>query len=162
MPDTLFYCSPDVFEMESSRLAQKIDSSRYTSIYGIPRGGIYIAIQLSTLLNLPIVEKNEIHKRTLIVDDLADSGRTRDRYPNNDFACLYNKPHTPLLSGIAYISDTIDGWVEFFWEREINEQPAEDAVTRLIEMKNLKVTKERIRQLYSFINQFFEVAEWKK
>lgn len=162
MSDTLFYCSPDVFEIESSRLAQKIDSSRYTSIYGIPRGGIYIAIQLSTLLNLPIVEKNEIHKRTLIVDDLADSGRTRDRYPNNDFACLYNKPHTPFLSGIAYISDTIDGWVEFFWEREVNEQPAEDAVTRLIEMKNLKVTKKRIRQLYSFINQFFEVAEWKK
>ncbi|MEA3420778.1 MAG: GTP cyclohydrolase I FolE [Acidobacteriota bacterium] len=93
-----------------------------------------MAIQLSQILKLPIVEKDKIRKATLVVDDLADSGQTRDRYPNNDFACLYNKPHTPLLQGTVYISDTIDRWIEFFWEREVNEQPAEDAVTRLIEM----------------------------
>ena len=133
MPDTLFYCSPDVFEIESSRLAQKINPSQYTSIYGIPRGGIYIAIQLSKLLNLPIIEKDGIHKATLIVDDLIDSGKTRSRYPDNDFACLYDKENSDAFKN-TYVGQTVTDWVEFFWEREAHEHPAEDAVTRLIEM----------------------------
>lgn len=155
MTNKTFYCSPDIFEIESQRLAKKINANNYTSIYGVPRGGIYIAIQLSKILNLPIVEKNKIHKATLIVDDLVDSGQTRNRYPANDFACLYRKLHTPLLSDYTYISNTVDGWIEFFWEKAIEEQPAEDAITRLIEMigedpgrEGLKETPKRVIKSY--------------
>lgn len=134
MNNTIFYCSPEVFKIESKKLAIKINPVHYTSIYGVPRGGVYVAIQLSELLNLPIVEKDKIHKATLIVDDLIDSGQTRNRYPDNDFACLYNKPHTPPFQKHTYVSATIDGWIEFFWEKAINEHPAEDAITRIIEL----------------------------
>jgi GTP cyclohydrolase I len=134
MNKPLFYCSPEIFQVESKKLALQINPINYTSIYGVPRGGIYLAIQLSQLLNLPIVEKNKIHKATLIVDDLVDSGKTRKKYPDNDFAALYKKQYTPIFQKRTYISDTINDWIEFFWEKAINEQPAEDAITRIIEM----------------------------
>lgn len=162
----MLYCSPDVFEIECRKLAACISRMQYTSIYGISRGGIYVAIRLTQLLNLPIVEKDGIHKTTLIVDDLVDSGRTRDRFPDNDFACLYNKPDTPLLQGTVYISDTIDGWIEFFWERETNEQPAEDVIIRMLEFigenpnrPGLKDTPARVVKMWKEIFRGYDETQ---
>jgi GTP cyclohydrolase I len=105
----------------------------YTGVHGVPRGGIYLAIALSRELGIPIIEEGEITRSTLIVDDLIDSGKTREKYLDNDFACLYDKDHSDKFAKTT-VGQTVNEWVEFFWEREANEQPAEDAVTRIIEM----------------------------
>lgn len=148
------------FMADIEALVNSIDCKKYTSIYAIPRGGIYVGIALSIRLNLPLVDLTNIHKGTLIVDDLADSGTTRKRYMNNDFACIHIKKHIPLeLIPNYYVKVKGNCWIEYFWEREAKEQPVEDAIIRLIEMKNLKVTKEKILQLSSHINKFFEDAK---
>ena len=54
----------------------QIDKTEINSIYGIARGGLVLAVLLSHRLQLPIVEKDGINLRTLIVDDISDSGET--------------------------------------------------------------------------------------
>jgi len=129
----IFY-SEKQFERDIEILAQKIDCKKYTSIYSIPRGGIYIGIALSVRLNLPLTTKSHIHKGTLIVDDLVDSGATRKRYIGYDFACIHIKKHTPENLIPNYYAQVEDDWIEYFWEKYSDEQPSEDAVIRIIEM----------------------------
>src|SRR3990167_1516754 len=60
------------------KLEVKINKEKlvFNSIYGVPRGGLVVAVMLSHRLNLPIVEAKGINKNTLIVDDICDKGLT--------------------------------------------------------------------------------------
>jgi len=130
-------CTPEIFNEKIISLAYKItNQAQYKSLYGIPRGGTYIAIAFSQILHTPLVNKDEIDNKTLIVDDIIDSGTTRNRYPDNDFICLYgkNKKTSEDSQGIiTYVGTTVNEFVEFFWEKEKNEGPAEDAILRIIQ-----------------------------
>ena len=54
---------------------------KFNSVYGIPRGGLVLAVKLSHLLDVPLVlNQEDITGRTLIVDDIADSGGTIARF----------------------------------------------------------------------------------
>ena len=89
------------------------------SIMGLPRGGLIPAVMLSHKLDIPLV--SEPTEKTLIVDDICDSGETfiemYNKYPNSPFACLHLKPHTtkftPHIWAISWISDD---WVVYPWE----------------------------------------------
>jgi GTP cyclohydrolase I len=152
--------------MDIDLLARRIDRRKYTSIYAIPRGGLYVGIALSTKLNLPLVDKSLIHNRTLIVDDLVDSGATRQKYMNNDFACLHIKQNTPLELIPNYYAETKEGWVEYFWEKNAGEQPAEDIVTRMLQIigenpnrPGLKDTPARVAKMWKEIFRGYNKAQ---
>lgn len=134
----LIFYSEEEFERDIEALSLLIDPGKYSNIYPVPRGGVYVAIALSQRLNLPI--SSTLSQNTLVVDDLVDSGKTRNQYKNNDFACLLIKEHTPLLP--TYYISKKKGWVRFWWEELSNELPAEDAVTRLIESIGEDPTRE--------------------
>ena len=53
-----------------------------TGVYGIPRGGLILATLLSYKLDIPLLLNAS--KGCLIVDDIADSGRTLLHYTEND------------------------------------------------------------------------------
>lgn len=121
------------FLADVDRLYRKIKPKmdRYETIYGIPRGGIPLAIELSHKLNLPLVtDKNHINSSTLVVDDVVDSGKTRQRFAGPDFACIHLKLHADCKEPTFYLFTT-DEWIEYWWEE--GEFPAEDAVTRIIQ-----------------------------
>jgi len=128
----MIYCSVNDFERESEILAGKIPFKVYSSIYPVPRGGVPLAISLSEKLKIPITTK-PFDNGTLVVDDLVDSGKTRLKYSDYDFACLHVKEHTKGKDYPTYYVSIVDDWVEYWWEALSNEAPAEDAVTRLIE-----------------------------
>lgn len=106
------------------------------AVYGIPRGGIPVALLISQKLKIPILEQLPpsesigYNSDILIVDDIIDSGATRDRYPQYYFWTVWDK--------------AVDGeeWVEFPWERMYNEMPGEDAVLRIMEAIGEDVTRE--------------------
>jgi hypoxanthine phosphoribosyltransferase len=110
------------------RLIQQIIESgeQIDSICGLPRGGLIPAVMLSHKLNLPLVEIENISKKTLIVDDICDSGETfvklYDEFPYSIYACLHFKPHTskfmPELWAASFESDS---WVVYPWEQENSE-----------------------------------------
>jgi GTP cyclohydrolase I len=101
-------------EVRSAVLAKrpKMEGMR---VYGVPRGGCAIA----PLFGIPVDSPDEAD---LIVDDLIDSGATRDRF-------AASHPCTPFLALFERRSG--DAWLAFPWEE--NESPAADAVVRLIE-----------------------------
>lgn len=89
------------------------DTCRY--VYGVPRGGIYVAMLLVGRTSLLMLEEIPMRlypmmsKQTiLVVDDIIDSGKTKAEYKDYPFRAL--------IQG--------DGeWIEFPWERMLLEKP---------------------------------------
>jgi len=68
------------FDEDIPKIAEWAKERHFQSVYGIPRGGLVIAVALSHALDIPvIISKNDITKRTLIVDDIVDTGGTMER-----------------------------------------------------------------------------------
>lgn len=63
----------------------------FKNIYGIPRGGLVVAVRLSHLLNIPLTDTPS-KEHTLIVDDICDSGKTLQRYKDYVTAVIYKEP----------------------------------------------------------------------
>lgn len=94
------------------------------AVYGIPRGGNYVA---ALLAGHGIAVADEPGGADLLVDDIIDSGRTANRWLE-----------TFGLKTYALIDREQDGlepglWIEFPWEEGGIERDAADTVVRLIE-----------------------------
>ena len=90
-----------------------------SGIYGIPRGGLCLAVALSHKLNLELLKepKNNI----LIVDDIYDSGKTLHRYKDylgSKYFVLISKEDPLWWNSVKIISK--DKWVVFPWEEKEN------------------------------------------
>lgn len=103
------------------KIGQDFGFNRKLIVYGIPRGGINVA-QLLTECSLLISLTTVAEKADLFVDDLVDSGSTRDHYkklyPDKPFYTLYEKKD--------------DEWVVFPWEVGEEAGPEEN-IKRLLE-----------------------------
>lgn len=101
------------------QLAKYVDWTLYDGIYGVPRGGMIVAVILSHLTNKPIVQLQQLNNRILVVDDILDSGDTlyniKSKYPGIDFLCLFTKKKSYVIKYYGkYIN--IKTWVKFPWE----------------------------------------------
>lgn len=80
-------------------LARKLTQSAFDEIYGIPRGGQYPAAMLAQILGKRVVfDPAQIGAKTLVVDDLLDSGATMRGMiatrPEAKYAAVYAKPQS--------------------------------------------------------------------
>ena len=70
------------FEERCRDLAKELKSNKnIKDIYGVPRGGIIIAVRLSYLTGLPITFAPK-GDQTAIIDDCISSGATRHSFAN--------------------------------------------------------------------------------
>lgn len=115
---------------EAKKIAFRQAHRNVFSVYGVPQGGAPLAVMVAKELNLPLVEEPE-SGRTLIIDDLVDSGTTLDRYHKQGFIvdAGFRKPTSP--HHLAPLAHTIDGWLAFPWERDDGDPT--DAVVRLLQ-----------------------------
>ena len=102
----------------------------FDGVYGVPRGGKIPAAMLAQTLDLPL--RNNPRTNTLIVDDIVDSGRTRDKFKEHVFVCLVQSQKRGAFEGASYYARTTFEWVNFFWE-ESSATNGEDIVVRMIE-----------------------------
>lgn len=93
-------------------------------VIGLPRGGLIPAVMVSHQLDLPLSTNIEyIEENTLIIDDIADSGKTLEEYKNWDTAVLHYKPHTSSIIPTVYAEAfASDAWLVYPWEREDSRQ----------------------------------------
>lgn len=130
---------------EIKQRVSKLDPSK--KYYGIPRGGQYIAAMLN-----PVDTVNECD---IIIDDLIDSGSTRDRYKYTakPFVGLFDKTTEPELR---------DKWLVFPWE--MKNEPIEDNVRRIIQFIGEDVHREGLRdtpkRYAKFLKEFLEEKEF--
>jgi len=85
------------------------------SVYGIPRGGVLLAVILSNRLGLEFVQIPR--KDSLIVDDIADSGKTLSKFKNIYYlATLYYKNKSVVKPDLYYQVVNEKTWIVFPWE----------------------------------------------
>lgn len=96
------------------------------NIYGVPRGGLVPAVVLSYRLGLPIIlDKEKISRRTIIVDDIIDSGKTMVKLDGqikgkSTFALsLFYNEGVSAYKPVFYANKKgVDEWIVFPWETE--------------------------------------------
>ena len=120
------------------------------SIYGIPRGGSYVALELSNIMGLPLVDSPE--QNTLIVDDICDSGETLSAFEDWKTGVLHLKP-TAKIRPTFYVDQT-KNWIVYPWESKT--EGIKDNITRILEFigedpnrDGLRDTPTRVEQAYT-------------
>lgn len=119
-------------EQQADRIADNWRSRGIGSVYGIPQGGVPLAVMVAHRLGVPLIQEPALGMFTLIVDDLIDSGRTMRRYFDANHRYIdagFRKPHSP--KHLAPQARTIDDWIAFPWEK--NDGAPTDGIARLIE-----------------------------
>ncbi|MFH1644561.1 MAG: hypothetical protein ABIA74_05295 [bacterium] len=105
------------FEKDMQIVAKKIKDNqvKYKNIFTVPRGGLIMAVRLSHLLNLPLIlKKKYITQKTIIVDEIIDTGKTLHKYKNYFTVCLHYKPWANFKPSI--FCHQTKKWVIYFWE----------------------------------------------
>ena len=100
------------FDLAISRLHDQYKNKTYSGIYGVPRGGLILAVALSHSLKLKYLDKPE--KNCLWIDDIIDSEQTYDKYNNKckDYCCWVSKKQSDKYFSLLLT----DNWVVFPWE----------------------------------------------
>lgn len=90
------------------------------NIYGVPRGGLVVAVALSHRLDIQIeLNKDKIDKGTLVVDEISDSGETLEKLLSDKkyyrIATLWSTPETKMKPDF-YCNTKKKQWITFPWE----------------------------------------------
>jgi len=123
---TLSY-SYQEFSEDVHLLAKRIEAMNldFKKIYGLPRGGLPMAVHLSNLLRLdlrlepinPEVWSREAAAKILVVDDIADSGETLKLFQDAGFflaTLFYN--NKSLAVPQLWVREKDERWIDFPWE----------------------------------------------
>lgn len=104
----------DEVESYVSKVAQYCVPRHFSGVYGIPRGGLVLATMVSYKTGLPMLMSPV--GRCLIIDDIADSGKTLLHYKEKGYAITtmcYKE--TSMVEPDMYHRKT-EEWVVFPWE----------------------------------------------
>ena len=94
-------------------------------VYGLPRGGLVLAVMVSHRLDIPLLMSPS--HNCIIVDDICDSGESLIHYVNNTsgenrgsnyIATLYYKSNELNIVPDLYIWEKGDDWIVFPWEEK--------------------------------------------
>lgn len=130
----------------AERLADSFSHPRDgVKVFGVPRGGVPVAYLVYPVLNritrCEIVE--QACSANLIVDDIIDSGATKD---------YYGKAYDTLFLALAdFVKPKIERrdsgrWVVFPWEQGKEDTSGDDIATRLLQYIGEDVTREGLKE----------------
>lgn len=86
-----------------------------TGVYGIPRGGLVLAVMASHKYNLPLLQAP--CKNCIVIDDIADTGITLEHYKEKGYyitTMFYHKQSKVTPDWWAF--EKKKEWIIFPWE----------------------------------------------
>ena len=107
------------FDNAVEDIASKCMFLEFSGIYGIPRGGLCLAVALSHKLKINLI--SEPIKNSLIVDDIYETGITLNTFKDIEgavFFVLFSKIK-PTWWNTVFISKKSE-WIIFPWENNLN------------------------------------------
>ena len=107
------------FDKSVEKIANKCSFKKFSGIYGVPRGGLCLAVALSHKLKIELISKPK--KNSLIVDDVYETGITLKTFKDIEgatFFVLFSKIK-PKWWNTVYISKK-SLWIVFPWENTLN------------------------------------------
>lgn len=110
----------DQVDQYISDLAESNSTRHWTGVYGIPRGGLVLAVMISHRLHIPFL--GAPCEGCLVVDDIADTGRSLLHYTENetqqnryDISTMYYHERSMVQPNYWYLQKH-DDWIIFPWE----------------------------------------------
>ncbi len=96
----------------------------FKGVYGIPRGGLILAVMLSHKLDLPLImSKEELDENSIIIDDIADTGKTLlDFVEYESYVVTIHEHEQSLIKPDYSVLDKGDKWIVYPWETEDSEE----------------------------------------
>ena len=107
------------FDKSVEQIYEKCRFKEFSGIYGIPRGGLCLAVALSHKLKIELI--SEPLKNSLIVDDVYETGITLTSFKHIEgamFFVLFSKIE-PTWWNTVFISKKSE-WIVFPWENTLN------------------------------------------
>ena len=112
------------FDEAVDSLARRIHKEAYDQIYGVPRGGLVLAVALSHRLDIPLALSVPIElkkrQRTLIVDEISDTGQTLRYLCGKDAICavIHLKELATWVpcTWVQMVEKNV--WIEYPWEKQ--------------------------------------------
>ncbi len=96
-------------------LRKKFARKHFDGIYGIPRGGLVLAVTLSHRMKLPMLLAPTKH--SLVVDDIADTGETLRHYREIGAAIVTLFYHRQsIVIPDVWIREKKKKWIHYPWE----------------------------------------------
>jgi len=112
------------FDKSVDYIAYQCKKLKLSGIYGVPRGGLCLAVALSHKLNVHLIEKPI--KSSLIVDDVYETGITLSNFKNIEdvnFFVLVSKKKPTWWNAVNL--SLKEEWIVFPWENienKLNEE----------------------------------------
>ena len=109
------------FDKSVEHIANKCKFLELSGIYGVPRGGLCLAVALSHKLKINLI--SEPIKNSLIVDDIYETGSTLNPFKDIEgamFFVLFSKIE-PTWWNSVHLSEKRE-WIVFPWENTFNVQ----------------------------------------
>ena len=107
------------FDKSVEHIANECKFLKFSGIYGVPRGGLCLAVALSHKLKINLI--SEPKKNSLIVDDIYETGITLNSLKDIEgatFFVLFSKIK-PTWWNTVKIAKKKE-WIVFPWENTIN------------------------------------------
>jgi len=107
------------FDKSVEFIASQYKLIKLSGIYGVPRGGLCLAVALSHKLNIQLIKKPI--KNSLIVDDVFETGITLSNFKNIEgakFFVLVSKKEPIWWNTVIFTNK--DEWIVFPWENSKN------------------------------------------
>ena len=114
------YFTWNEFDKSVDYIANKCKFMKLSGIYGVPRGGLCLAVALSHKLNIQLIK--EPLKNSLIVDDVFETGSTLSNFKDIEGANFYVliSKKKPIWWNTVKFSHEKE-WIVFPWENKNNE-----------------------------------------
>ena len=113
------------FDKSVEQISNKCRFKEFSGIYGVPRGGLCLAVALSHKLKIELIP--EPIKNSLIVDDVYETGITLTTFKNIEgatFFVLFSKID-PTWWNTLHITKK-NQWIVFPWENTLNSKSDRD------------------------------------
>lgn len=149
------------WQQVQSRAIAVAEQTRWTpwlealALYGIPRGGIYAAQLVSAALaemNVLNVLLTQPDGADVFIDDIIDTGATRDKYAES----YPGVPFVALVDKLGKDNNLRKQWISFPWERMMNDDGPVENIRRILEYigedpkrDGLKDTPQRVIESYA-------------
>ena len=107
------------FDRSVEHIAERSKFLEFSGIYGVPRGGLCLAVALSHKLKINLI--SEPIRNSLIVDDVYETGITLNRLKDIEgatFFVLFSKIQ-PSWWNTVFVSEKSE-WIFFPWENSFN------------------------------------------
>ena len=115
---TTFFTWSD-FDKSVIHIANKFKNLEFSGVYGVPRGGLCLAVALSHKLKINLISNPK--KNALIVDDVYETGITLNNFKDIEgamFYVLFSKIK-PTWWNTVHISEKSE-WIVFPWENPLD------------------------------------------